>query len=188
MTIEAALGRDLHGELLGLDGGIECDYVPPHSGTIDPDARIHYEAIRVVTSPTLDGRLPLPDGWVLDAARCPDHEVAALPYATGGFDEALVTLEVVPVEDRAYAVDGDSIRVIDRSPVDEGAQPVAAPPKVAVEPLSRADYGFDRLTRQTAMLPVYRHLGYRSYVEALTEALARGRCERHPDDRTDTST
>ena len=171
MNLEEEIGRQLHGELLGIDGRIECDYMPPHREIIDPAGPIRYEAIRVVASPTLDGRVPIPDGWHLDAARCQDHAVTMLPYRTVGFEEVLLTLEVNRVEAVAFAVDGTTIQLLDHSPPDEGGQPIEAPPRAAATPVDNEDYGFDRLCRQAPILHVYRYLSLDSHVDALVAAM-----------------
>lgn len=182
MDLESSLRRDLHGELLGRDGRIECDYAAPsYPEFIDPSGRICYEAIRIEASPTLDGRLPLPSGWGLDAARCADHEVSRIPYRTAGFDEALISLEVVPVEGVRYAVDGESIRLLDRSPPEEGGHPVEAPSEFAETTVDEMDYGYDRLVRQAVFLPTYRYLGYEDHIAALTAAMDRDEETRRDD-------
>lgn len=171
MDLFATLASDLHGEFIGDDREITCDFPTPHRRTIDPAEPICYEAIRVIASPTLDGRLPVPSGWHLDMARCEDHEVSILTHRTIGFDEALITLEVDLVEDVAYTVDGRSIRLIDRSPPDEGAQPVEAPPRIAAAAVRNEEYGFDRLSTRAAYLPLYRLQGSDTYVEELTAVI-----------------
>lgn len=171
MDLFATLASDLHGEFIGDDREITCDFPTPHRRTIDPAEPICYEAIRVIASPTLDGRLPVPSGWHLDMARCEDHEVSILTHRTIGFDEVLITLEVELVEEVAYTVDGRSIRLIDRSPPDEGAQPVEAPPAIAAAAVRNEEYGFDRLSTRAAYLPVYRLQGSDTYVEELTAAI-----------------
>ncbi|MFD1586240.1 hypothetical protein ACFR9U_04550 [Halorientalis brevis] len=173
MELEERLRRELHGELVGRMGRqVLCDY--PHSGAtpIDPETRICYEAIRVgdlTVSPPLT---PPPDGWVLDAARCPGHAVESLQSPTDGYDEALLSLELTPVAEEGYAVDGPSIELVEYSPADEGQDPPRLPLSVIQTQGHDNDWGIFRLARQLPLREVYQEAGLTWVVNELDR-----RCE-----------
>lgn len=172
MSLEAELGRELHGELLGGAGMIFCDYATDGCAPLDHTESICYEAIRVVTSPTFDD-LPIPSEWVLDAARCPIHASSTLPCPTKGFDEVLLTLEAEPVENGMFAVVGQSVQVLDVSLADEGVDPVVAPEAATTRALGQLDYGFDRLGRQARLLTARVRRAFPDFATAVDEATAR---------------
>lgn len=180
MTLVETLRRDLHGELIGGTGLLFCDYTAVGCPPFDATGPICYEAIRVVDAPSLEGRLPIPEGWVLDASRCPTHAVSRLPYRTAGFDEALLTFEVRPVENGTFAVDGASIRVIDRSFADEGEEPVPMPPHVIPSVVAVSDYGYERLARQECLLTPAVRAAYPDYAAAIDTAMERDSRGRPP--------
>ena len=169
MDLEELLQRELHGEMVGRNGQVLCDY--PHSDAtrIDPETRICYEAIRVDDLTLPPPMTPSSDEWVLDAARCPAHAVETLQYPTDGYDEALLSLELTRVSEEALVVDGPSIELVDHAPADEGQDPPGVPLSV-IETQDRGnDWGIFRLARQLPLREMYQEAGFPTVVRELDQ-------------------
>lgn len=158
--------RELTEDLRAATLGVACDY-HARPKVIESDSPVLIEAIRVVDHPQLDD---LPDGWLIDAARCEDHAVDEIVEPTRGFEEALVRAPVtvsngvVSVSPRESA----DLPVLAVSPATEGCRPMAIDQQLmtAVEP---NDHGLSRWTRVQGMLDAEPPDPLREHIEALIE-------------------
>lgn len=80
---------DLHS--VAFREALACDY---HERPMElpTEGSVLTECIRVVDHPQLSD---LPDGWIVDAARCDDHAVSEVIEPTRGYEEAVVRLPVM---------------------------------------------------------------------------------------------
>lgn len=163
--IRHELREDLHGATLG--DAVACDY-HQRPMEIPTDAALLAEAIRIVDHPQLT---ELPDGWVIDAARCDDHAVEALEEPTRGFEEALVHLPLTVSNDvvSVSVPDSDAVRVLDFAPATEGCRPMVLdrPLLDAVDP---ADHGLSRWQRVVGMLNADPPTDLREHIEGLIDS------------------
>lgn len=111
----------LHGERVGQDGQIFCDYHDDPK-RIPPDEPIMADCIRVVDLPDWELLLDPPDTWLLDAVRCRDCGANAPTYPTTGYEEALIMVSLTDANG-ILSVDASTLRVIHYSPADEGHAP-----------------------------------------------------------------
>lgn len=162
--IRRALTEDLRAATLGE--GAACDY-HARPKTIPTDKPVLIEAIRLVDHPQLDD---LPDGWLVDAARCSDHAVDEIMEPTLGFEEALVRApvtisnNVVSVE----ASESDDVRVLAFSPATEGCRPMAIDQQL-LDASASDDHGLSRWMRVLGMLDADPPDPVRAHVEELIE-------------------
>lgn len=163
--IRHELHADIHATTLG-EGGVLCGYHarPP---VIAPSDSVLLECIRVVDHPQLG---TLPEGWIIDAARCSDCSVATIETPTTGYEEALVR---VPLSDLNGVVSVatpavDDISVLGVSPASEGCHPLVVDQQLldASEP---GDVGISRWTRVQGMLDAEPPEPLREHIERLIE-------------------
>jgi hypothetical protein len=113
------LRHDLHGESVGLDDTLICEYCGASIDTTEP---VMCEALRVVNLSEVEKLLDPPADWILDAARCHACEIEELTPATDGFDEALLMLRVNE-SNGMLSADASTLAVVDISPNGEGYHP-----------------------------------------------------------------
>lgn len=159
---------------MGLEGQqLVCDLHYETYRYLNPAAPVLYDAIKVVDLPNLEQLLDPPSGWVLDAARCPDHGIEAFEYPSDGYAEALISVEVTGVGDDILGIDGTSIEVLDYSPSADGYYPLPVSGSMVQRACRRGDYGIGRLTRHVPSLDVYRQGGVTWLVEEIEDRLER---------------
>lgn len=161
--IRQELHADIHAATLG-EGGVPCEYharptvIPSYDSVL-------LECIRVVDHPQLG---TLPEGWVIDAARCSDCSVAAIEAPTTGYEEALVQVPLTVLNEVVSVAtpDVDDISVLGISPATEGCHPLVVDQQLldAVEP---GDVGIARWTRVQGMLDAEPPEPLREHIEAL---------------------
>lgn len=162
--IRRGLTNDLRAATLGE--GAACDY-HARPKVIKSDDLVLIEAIRVIDHPQRDD---LPDGWLVDAARCSDHAVDEIVEPTRGFEEALVRAPVT-VSNGVVSVapsESDEFPVLAVSPATEGYRPMAIDQQLldASEP---GDHGLSRWTRVIGMLDADPPDPVREHIEALID-------------------
>jgi hypothetical protein len=177
VPIRQALHEDLHA--VGLGEGIACDY-HQRPKEIESDEPVLIEAIRLVDHPQLDD---LPDGWVIDAARCEAHTVSEIREPTRGYEEALVQLPVTESNNvvSISTPEVDTVRVLDFSPANEGLHPLVVDQQLmtATEP---DDHGLSRWTRVIGMLDAEPPEPLREHLESLIEDVLANRArQRGPE-------
>lgn len=134
----AELRSDIHGERVAEARA--CDYC---GAAIDCGQPVMYDVIRVADLPNLEQLFDLPTGWFPDASRCQQCERETLAPATGGFDEALVMVELAE-SNAVLSIDATSLTSVDVSPDGEGYQPPYVNPRLVS---GYADIGLARWIR-----------------------------------------
>lgn len=162
--IRQELTEDLHAATLGE--GAACDY-HARPKVIESDDPVLIEAIRLVDHPQLDD---LPDGWLIDAARCSDHAVDEIVEPTLGFEEALVRAPVT-VSNGVVSVSphgSDDLPVRAVSPATEGCRPMEIDQQLMTASVPN-DHGISRWTRVIGMLDADPPDTVREHIETLIE-------------------
>lgn len=145
--IREELRSDLHAATLGE--GVACDY-HERPKAISSTERMLVECIRLVDHPQLSD---LPEGWMVDAARCSEHTVETIVEPTRGYEEALITVPITETNG-VVSVDtpaSDDIRVLDVSLATEGLRPMVLDQQLFAARES-GDVGISRWNRVQAML------------------------------------
>lgn len=130
-------------------------------------AAVLIESIRLVDHPQLDD---LPDGWLVDAARCEDHAVDDIVEPTKGFEEALVRAPVTVsnVVVSVSASQPDDLPVLTVSPATKGCHPMLIDQQL-LDASVPGNHGFSRWTRVIGMLDAEPPAPVREHIEEMFE-------------------
>jgi len=144
-SVRDALVSDLHGESLGTDTGVKCDFC---GSLVDITSSVQYEALHLTDLDGVKNALGVPDMWLLDGVRCGDCEIEAIEPETDGIEEALLVVSVAEANG-VYSVDTTDLEIVSFSPGDEGYYPPVVPLQAFLE---QVDVGMARWHRIRELL------------------------------------
>jgi hypothetical protein len=143
--VSEALRNDLHGESLGTEDGVYCDFC---DGMVDIDTPVLYEALHFKDMAGVENLLAVPDMWILDGIRCAECAIETIDPETNGVEEALFRLRVTEANG-VYSVDSTTLSVLSYSPGESGYYPPVLSPQTIVEHM---DLGLTRWHRIRELL------------------------------------
>jgi len=143
--VRDALVSDLHGESLGADAGVKCDFC---GALVDIASPVQYEALHLTDLDGVKNALGVPDMWLLDGVRCGDCEIDAIEPETDGIEEALLVISVTETNG-VYGVDTTDLEIVSFSPGEDGYYPPVVPLQTLLE---QVDVGMVRWHRIRELL------------------------------------